>query len=79
MAHLPSDTRLWVAGEGAETPELQARHAGDSRIEWLGTISETEKIARLAGPMCFVRRRWGGIVRDRSPRGDGGWYRSGCG
>ncbi len=51
--HLDADTRIWVAGQGTETAELSARHAGDSRIEWLGTITETEKIARLRGADVF--------------------------
>ncbi len=53
MGALPTSVRLWVVGEGPETEELKARHAGDSRIEWLGTISETEKIARLRGADVF--------------------------
>lgn len=53
MAKLPADTRLWVAGTGDETDELRARFAGDGRIEWLGAISETEKIARLRGADVF--------------------------
>ncbi|MEM9468420.1 MAG: glycosyltransferase family 4 protein [Actinomycetota bacterium] len=60
LAHLPPDTRVWVAGEGPETPELQARHAGDARIEWLGTISETDKIARLRGADVFCAPSLGG-------------------
>jgi len=53
FAHLPADTKLWIAGEGPETPELKARFGRDGRIEWLGTISETEKIARLQGADVF--------------------------
>ncbi|MEM9201546.1 MAG: glycosyltransferase family 4 protein [Actinomycetota bacterium] len=60
MAYLPPGTRLWIAGDGAETPELQAKHAGDSRIEWLGTISETDKIARLRGADVFCAPSLGG-------------------
>ena len=60
MSQLPPDTRLWVAGEGQETDELMAEHAGDSRIEWLGTISETEKIARLRGADVFCAPSLGG-------------------
>jgi len=59
MADLPPETRLWVAGEGGETAELRAQHAGDARIEWLGTISETEKIAHCAVRTSFVLRRSG--------------------
>ena len=50
---LPGDVRVWVAGEGPETPALQARWAGDPRIEWLGTITDTEKVARLKGADVF--------------------------
>jgi phosphatidylinositol alpha-mannosyltransferase len=53
MADLPASIRLWVVGEGPETATLQARTAGDPRIEWLGTLSETEKIARLRGADVF--------------------------
>lgn len=53
MGSLPPQTRLWVAGTGPETPELTARFAGDSRVEWLGAISESEKIARLQGADVF--------------------------
>jgi len=60
MSQLPPDTRLWVAGEGQETDELMAEHAGDRRIEWLGTISETEKIARLRGADVFCAPSLGG-------------------
>ncbi|MFQ5556928.1 MAG: glycosyltransferase family 4 protein [Acidimicrobiales bacterium] len=49
MIELPPSVRLWVAGEGPETTELRARTAGDPRIEWLGAISETEKLSRLRG------------------------------
>ncbi|MEM9606578.1 MAG: glycosyltransferase family 4 protein [Actinomycetota bacterium] len=55
LAHLPHDVRVWVAGSGPETERLQRRHAGDGRIEWLGSISETEKLGRLRGAdvACF--------------------------
>ena len=49
MADLPSDLRLWVASDGPETERLSARAAGDPRIEWLGRISDTEKLARISG------------------------------
>ncbi len=53
LENLPADTHLWVAGEGPETDALKARYAGDARVEWLGTIGETEKIARLRGADVF--------------------------
>jgi len=51
--HLDADTRIWVAGRGTETQALSLRHAGDPRIEWLGTITESEKIARLRSADVF--------------------------
>jgi phosphatidylinositol alpha-mannosyltransferase len=53
MAELPTDVRLWVAGDGPETDALRRRVAGDVRIEWLGRISEEEKVARLRGADVF--------------------------
>ncbi|MGI9602267.1 MAG: glycosyltransferase family 4 protein, partial [Acidimicrobiales bacterium] len=46
MRTLPPDTRLWIAGEGPETNDLQRKTAGDPRIEWLGRIDEAEKRSR---------------------------------
>lgn len=42
-----TDVTLWVAGEGPDTDRLRAAYADDGRIEWLGRISDTEKVARL--------------------------------
>jgi len=44
---------LWVAGDGPETPALQAR--GVDGVTWLGTVSEAEKASRLRGATlaCF--------------------------
>jgi phosphatidylinositol alpha-mannosyltransferase len=53
MQRLPADVRLWVAGDGPETGALQARHAGDPRIEWLGRIDDAEKASRLRGANVF--------------------------
>jgi phosphatidylinositol alpha-mannosyltransferase len=53
MDLLPGDTRLWVASEGPETAELKARHAGDGRIEWLGRISDEEKVDRMKRAAVF--------------------------
>ncbi len=49
LSMLPAEVRLWVAGSGPETAGLQARSASDPRIEWLGTVTDIEKIARLKG------------------------------
>ncbi len=52
MAYLPQDVRLWVGGEGPQSAALRQRFGGDSRIEWLGRISDEERNARLRG--CTV-------------------------
>ena len=49
---LPDDVRIWVGGDGPQSEELRARHAGDRRIEWLGRISDEERAARMRG--CTV-------------------------
>jgi phosphatidylinositol alpha-mannosyltransferase len=49
MAYLPADVRLWVASDGPETTSLKAKAAGDTRIEWLGRLTEEEKAQRLKG------------------------------
>jgi phosphatidylinositol alpha-mannosyltransferase len=53
MALLPPDVRLWVAGEGNQTAALEARTAGDGRIEWLGRLSDADKASRLRGADVF--------------------------
>ena len=53
LTHLPSDVRVWVAGEGPQTVELQARTEGDERVEWLGRIDDAEVAARLRGADVF--------------------------
>ena len=50
---LPDDVRLWVGGDGPQTEELQARTAGDDRVEWLGRIDDAEVAARLRGADVF--------------------------
>jgi len=51
---LPSSFRLQIAGSGSETDALRAASSDDDRIEWLGTVSEGEKIARLKGADVFL-------------------------
>jgi phosphatidylinositol alpha-mannosyltransferase len=53
MVKLPSDVRLQIASNGPDTQRLRAKVAGDHRIEWLGRISDDEKIARLKGADIF--------------------------
>ncbi len=49
FAMLDRPAVLWVAGEGPETEVQRRRHPESDRVHWLGTISEEEKAARLAG------------------------------
>ena len=52
-SQLPDDVRLWVASDGPETAELKLRFSGDPRVEWLGRISDEEKVDRLARAAVF--------------------------
>ena len=52
-ARLPRDVRLWIASDGPDTARLQEEYSGDPRIEWLGRVSDDEKIARLKGAAVF--------------------------
>ena len=49
---LPDDVRFWVAGDGPDTADAPARHTSD-RIEWLGRISDDEKLRRIRGASVF--------------------------
>lgn len=60
LDHLPPGARVWVASDGPQTPELQARTAGDERVEWLGRISDVEKAQRLRGADVFCAPSLGG-------------------
>lgn len=57
---LPADVRLWIAGSGPETEELQARYRHDQRIEWLGPLSESDKHRRLRSADVFCVPSLGG-------------------
>jgi phosphatidylinositol alpha-mannosyltransferase len=53
LSKLPPDVRLWIASDGPQTAELKTRFASDSRIEWLGRISDAEKISRMSRASVF--------------------------
>lgn len=53
MQHLDRDVRCWVAGIGPDTESLRKAHGRDSRIEWLGKLSDSEKVARLQRATVF--------------------------
>ncbi len=42
-----SSPRLWIAGDGPETDRLRRHYPPSSDIEWLGVLSEEEKVRRL--------------------------------
>jgi phosphatidylinositol alpha-mannosyltransferase len=60
MTQLPASVRLWIAGDGPETDQLRSRTVGDPRIEWLGRISDDEKMRRLRGADVFCAPSLGG-------------------
>ena len=53
MGELPAGIRLWVAGDGPETDSLRQQVAGDVRVEWLGRISDREKVERMRAADVF--------------------------
>ncbi len=53
LSKLPPDVRLWIASDGPQTAELKIRFGSDSRIEWLGRISDSEKISRMSRASVF--------------------------
>lgn len=60
MASLPSDVRLWVASDGAGIDDLRDSVRGDRRIEWLGRVTEDDKIDRLNRCTMFCAPSLGG-------------------
>lgn len=59
-ATLPDNVDIWIASEGPETERLKREWAGDSRLIWLGRISDTEKAQRLAQADVFCAPSLGG-------------------
>ena len=60
MQFLPDETRLWIASDGPDTSRLQKATEDDRRIEWLGRISEEEKVSRLQKASVFCAPSLGG-------------------
>jgi len=52
LGDLPDDVHLWVGGDGPQSAELREEYGHDTRIEWLGRISDDERAARMRG--CTV-------------------------
>ena len=59
-ATLPDNVDLWIASEGPETERLKREWAGDSRVMWLGRISDAEKAKRLSQADVFCAPSLGG-------------------
>ncbi len=47
MEYLGDNVRLWVMSVGPQTEELKRRYGFDQRIEWLGQVTEAEKVWRI--------------------------------
>ncbi len=60
MSRLPADVACWIGSDGPDTARLQAAAAGDRRLEWLGRLTERDKIARLKGATVFCAPSLGG-------------------
>lgn len=57
---LPADVRIWVGGDGDETLALKREFSGNRRVEWLGRLSDQEKLSRMAGASVFCAPSLGG-------------------
>ncbi len=57
---LPGDTTFWIAGHGPQTEELKSRYRHDPRIEWLGPLSEADKLRRVRSADAFCVPSLGG-------------------
>lgn len=53
MGKLGPEVRLWVGSSGPDTARLRAQFADDSRIEWLGRLTDADKMQRLRGADVF--------------------------
>ena len=57
-AGIDRDATLWIAGTGPETGDLKRRKL--SGVEWLGVLSERDKISRLKGATVYCAPSLGG-------------------
>ncbi len=53
FADMPETVRLLIASSGPDTKRLRQEYAADQRIEWLGRISDEDKMAYLKGASVF--------------------------
>jgi len=57
---LGPDVAIWIAGNGEQTEQLRVEFGADSRIEWLGRITDADKRSRLAGATVLCAPSLGG-------------------
>jgi phosphatidylinositol alpha-mannosyltransferase len=55
-----SGPTLWVAGDGPDTEALRRRYPESPHIQWLGVLTEEEKLRRLAGADLLCAPSLGG-------------------
>jgi len=60
FTQLEVDAELWIASTGPDTARLTARTTGDSRVRWLGRVTDEEKFARLRSAEVFCAPSLGG-------------------
>jgi phosphatidylinositol alpha-mannosyltransferase len=60
MGQLPPDVDLWVASDGPETNRLRSAFAGDPRVQWLGRITDGEKVELMRRATVFCAPSLGG-------------------
>ncbi|MGZ6987320.1 MAG: glycosyltransferase family 4 protein, partial [Ilumatobacteraceae bacterium] len=53
LGKLGPEVRLWVGSNGPDTARLRAQYSDDGRIEWLGRLTDADKVARLRGADVF--------------------------
>lgn len=53
LTGLDVEVAVWIAGDGPDTERLRATYTDDSRLEWLGRLSEPDKLGRLRGASVF--------------------------
>lgn len=53
IGRLGPEVRLWIGSTGPDTARLKAQFADDARIEWLGRLTDADKVARLRGADVF--------------------------
>jgi phosphatidyl-myo-inositol alpha-mannosyltransferase len=53
VQQLGPEVRVWVGSTGPDTARLRTQYADDPRIEWLGRLTDADKMARLRGADVF--------------------------